>query len=139
MDTNEDKTEYTTSVDHRQKVLFIAASLHHTCRNLLADQVEEIKEFYQRIGKQLNFDQFWENWNEFLVDIAFITFNSEGHDGNLFGTWGKFHQDKRELMLQTWILSYADVRAFGISSGQVLRSYERHLVFLGKSHHELST
>jgi pterin-4a-carbinolamine dehydratase len=134
----ENNNKYTGSVDYRQKVLFIAASLHHTCRNLSANQVEEIKGFYHRIGKQLNFDKFLENWNEFLADIAFLSFNSEGHDGNLVGYWGNFHQDKRELMLQTWILSYADVRAFGIRSGQLLRSYERHLAFLGKKHDELS-
>jgi len=121
--------DYSTSPEHRRKVLFLATALHHICRNLEAHQTEEIKAVYEKMGRKLNFDEFWKDWHESLSDIAFLTYNSEGHYGNLIGPWGDFYQDKRELILQMSILNYADIRGFGIDQHPLLSDYKRFFIF----------
>jgi len=63
-----------------------------------AHQIEEIINLCQDLGTKLNFDKFWSEWSEYLLEIAFLAQNTQfGVDTNII--LSNWENDQRQFTI----------------------------------------
>ncbi|MFW6296028.1 MAG: type I-D CRISPR-associated protein Cas10d/Csc3 [Halothece sp.] len=140
-----------------QKLLCLAITLHDYGKQLYdknitsprACDVPEIIEVCREMGKQLNFDAFWSEWEQYLPEIAYLAQNTQFSVGAnaVPSNWvinGKnfTHDDRRLTLPLRRLLAFGDIAVhlsdpadiekpkFGNekrSSGDALQEHIRHL------------
>ncbi len=134
--------------DIEKRLLYLGITLHDYdkhCRSQAKKPPESwdvpaILKVCQELGEKLDFDLFWSDWQEYIVDIAFLAQNTQFKHGTngIYANWPKFKiNDSRRLQLPLrHLLGFGDIAVHFQDPGNVdtdtggdrLRD---HLRFLG--------
>ncbi len=77
-----------------------------------AAEVSEIIKTCRQLGKKLNFDDFWEEWDDYLPEIAFLAQNTHAKHGTNLNSanWGQFKHNSRRLKNPLrYLIAFGDV------------------------------
>jgi CRISPR-associated protein Csc3 len=106
-----------------QKLFCLAITLHDYGKQLYekeeaspkAYQIYEIIKACEKLGEKLNFDQFWQDWKTYLIEIAFLAQNTQFSVGanSIPSNWEidgrKFLIDERRLDDICHLLAFGDI------------------------------
>jgi CRISPR-associated protein Csc3 len=88
-----------------------------------AAEVEKIIETCCELGKKLNFDAFWQEWQDYLPEIAFLAQNTHNKHGTNLNSvnWGEFKHDPRRLKNPLrYLIAFGDVAVHMSDPGDIV-------------------
>ena len=120
-----------TLSETEKKLLCLGTTLHDYdkhCRHQgikppHASEVSEIVETCRQLGKKLDFDSFWADWQDYLPEIAFLAQNTHGKHGTNLATanWGQFTHDSRRLKNPLrYLIGFGDVAVHMSDPGDIV-------------------
>ena len=75
-------------------------------------QVPEIVDLCNELGKKLNFQSFWPDWEQYISEICYLAQNTQGKVGRnaVSSNWQTFKIDERRLDSPLgWLMRFGDV------------------------------
>ncbi|MGB0563412.1 MAG: type I-D CRISPR-associated protein Cas10d/Csc3, partial [Spirulinaceae cyanobacterium] len=122
-----------TLSDLEKRLFCLAITLHdydkqwhgHGISSPTAEQTPEILEVCRELGTQLNFGEFWPQWQDYLSDIAFLAQNTHGKGNtNLYpSNWPDIqHEEARLFSPLRDLLTFSDVAVHFGTPGAVSTS-----------------
>ena len=117
--------------DVEKKLLCLGITLHDYDKHCRyqgikppsADEIPEIIEICRQLGKKLNFNAFWQEWEDYLIEIAFLAQNTHGKHGTNLNSanWGKFKHDSRRLKNPLrYLIAFGDVAVHMNDPGDIV-------------------
>jgi CRISPR-associated protein Csc3 len=114
-----------------KKLLCLGTTLHDYdkhCRHQgikppNAAEVSEIVVTCRQLGEKLDFDLFWPEWRDYLLDIAFLAQNAHGKHGTNLNSanWGQFKHDSRRLKHPLrYLIGFGDVAVHMSDPGDIV-------------------
>lgn len=120
-----------TISDLEKKLLCLGITLHDYdkhCRHQgikppNAEEISEIIETCRQLGKKLNFEAFWQEWQSYLPEIAFLAQNTHSKHGTNLNpvNWGQFKHDSRRLKTPLhYLIAFGDVAVHMSDPGDIV-------------------